>query len=159
MKILNKKVNQYEGNSSKMPAMKYKPSNISELTAFTAAVRPSFKSLFNHFVKREAFDYGIKTLDNILQTDSFKYSFILYQENIMAILQHAGIPSTSSYEVIKAISKKKIKVIMDAKKSFTEGFEKALLKDDRTLTSERAKEVCDSVWEIIENASKYGLAK
>lgn len=139
-----------------MPAMKYKPSNISELTAFTAAVRPSFKSLFNHFVKREAFDYGIKTLDNILQTDSFKYSFILYQENIMSILQHAGIPSTSSYEIIKAISKKKAKVIADAKKAFVKGFEKALLEDDKELTVERANEVCDSVWEIIENASKYG---
>lgn len=150
-------INQMAQDASKLAIMKYIPTNISEVTAFTAAIRPSFKSLLGNFTKRLPFEYGVKTLDTLLQKKDFPYSYILYQEDIMKVLQHAGIPSTNSYDVIKAISKKKLKVINDAKSTFNEGFKKALMSDDDSVTEDKAILATEQAWGIIESASRYGF--
>jgi DNA polymerase III alpha subunit len=91
--------------------MKYKPQNISELTSFIAAIRPSFKSMYPIFEKREKFIYGITTFDEILQTKDIKSSFLIYQEQIMATLTYAGINTSETYGIIKSIAKKKSKQV------------------------------------------------
>jgi DNA polymerase III alpha subunit len=87
--------------------MRYKPKNISELTSFIAAIRPSFQSMYPIFEKKEKFIYGIKAFDELLQTKDIKSSFLLYQEQIMATLSYAGIETSETYGIIKAIAKKK----------------------------------------------------
>jgi DNA polymerase III alpha subunit len=87
--------------------MKYKPKNISELTSFIAAIRPSFQSMYPIFEKRENFIYDIKAFDDLLQTKEIKSSFLIYQEQIMETLAYAGIETAETYSIIKAIAKKK----------------------------------------------------
>lgn len=79
-------INQVEQVGTSSRAAKYKPHNISELCAFVAAIRPGFKSMYKRFENREHFEYGIKSLDNLIQTEEMHDSFMLYQEMAMAVL-------------------------------------------------------------------------
>lgn len=104
-------LNQVEKESTRNKIMRYQPKNITELTAFIAAIRPSFQSMYQIFERRETFIYGIKTFDELLQTKEMKSSFLLYQEQIMATLNFAGIDNSETYGIIKAIAKKKAKLV------------------------------------------------
>jgi DNA polymerase III alpha subunit len=119
-------INQVEGISTAMKAMKYKPQNIEELCAFVAAIRPSAASIYSKFEHRDSFKYGIDLLDESLDIH-LSGSFILYQEQIMNVLGIAGIPQSRTYEIIKAISKKKTETIMAAKEDFMRGFVEKLM--------------------------------
>ena len=59
--------------------MKYQPKNVSELSAFIAAIRPAFKSMYSKLENREDFSYDIPAFDKILQTEELPQSFILYE--------------------------------------------------------------------------------
>ncbi len=63
-------LNQCEKESTTKKCMKYKPSNVSELSAFIAAIRPGFKSMYSKFESREPFDYGIPAFDKIILNNS-----------------------------------------------------------------------------------------
>ena len=86
--------------------MKYKPTEIKELAAFIAAIRPGFKSLIDGFLNRVKYTNGEKAIDDLLQ-DCFHY--MLYQEAVMKIFSWLGIQMKDSYDTIKKISKKKLK--------------------------------------------------
>lgn len=149
-------LNQVEKNSTKRKVMRYKPKNISELSAFIAGIRPAFKSLVDKLVNREHFEYGIPTLDNLLQTEELPESFILYQEQIMKILAFAGIPMGDCYTVIKSISKKRFEKIMHYKEQFLTGMSEKLIEAEG-IEQEQADEVAHTIWGIIEDASAYGF--
>ena len=85
-------INQVEKASTTRKSMKYKPRNVSELSAFIAAIRPAFKSMYSKLENREDFSYGIPAFDKILQTEELPQSFILYQEQTMNTLNYAGFP-------------------------------------------------------------------
>lgn len=150
-------VNQVEKDSTTKKIMRYKPKNISELTAFIAAIRPSFKSMYGIFERREQFNYGIKAFDKLVQTEEMPYSFVLYQEQMMATLQYAGFPVDETYSIIKAISKKKPEIVHPLKQRFIEGFSKQVLKEESHLSVDEAKEKSEKVWRIIEDSSNYGF--
>ena len=97
-------INQIEREATQKKAMKYAPKNISEIAAFVAAIRPSFKSMVSTFLNRETFAYGISSFDEIIQTTQLPQSFILYQEMIMSALVYAGFPVAETYTIIKAVS-------------------------------------------------------
>lgn len=139
-------INQCEKESTRQKIMKYKPQNISELTAFVAAIRPSFQSMYATFEARENFTYGIPEFDKLIQTDEIKDSFILYQEQIMATLNFAGIDNSETYGIIKAIAKKKEDKVLKWKEIFLEGF---------TKKSDEASAL--KVWKIIEDSCAYGF--
>ena len=149
-------LNQVEKPSTKRKVMKYKPKNISELSAFIAGIRPAFKSLLDKLINREHFEYGIPTLDKLLQTEELPESFILYQEQIMKILAFAGIPMGDCYTVIKSISKKRFAKIMHYKEQFLTGMAQKLIEEEN-VSKERAEEVATTIWGIIEDASAYGF--
>lgn len=149
-------LNQVEKNSTKRKVMTYKPKNISELSALIAGIRPAFKSLIDKLVNREHFEYGIPTLDKLLQTEELPESFILYQEQIMKILAFAGVPMGDCYTVIKSISKKRFEKIMHYKEKFINGMAKKLIEEEH-ISEEKAQEVTDRIWGIIEDASAYGF--
>lgn len=155
-KQCTKGLNQVEqpGSSTKVGA--YAPRNISELTAFVAAVRPGFKSMYDIFESREHFDYGIPTFDKLLQTEEMPNSFVLYQEQAMLTLNYAGIPMSECYAVIKAISKKRVDEITKNKPLFIEGFTKKI-QEDEGVAKDKAEKIAQRVWKIIEDNSSYSF--
>lgn len=149
-------INQVEQVGTSSRAAKYKPHNISELCAFVAAIRPGFKSMYKRFENREHFEYGIKSLDGLIQTEEMHDSFMLYQEMAMAVLHYAGIPMSECYGIIKNIAKKRVQKVLAYKQTFTEGFKKELM-DHENETAEEAEGVAHDVWQILEDSSRYSF--
>lgn len=149
-------VNQVEKQATKSRVMKFQPTNIVELCAFVAAIRPAFKSMYKIFEKRERFKYGIKSFDDLIQTPEMPNTFILYQEMSMATLGYAGISMSECYDIIKNIAKKRVDKVLKYKNSFVKGFSKALIENE-SRTPERAKELSMQVWQILEDSSSYGF--
>jgi len=149
-------INQVEKRGTKHRIMQYKPQNISELTAFIAAIRPGFKSMYKTFANREEFNYGIPIFDNLIQTIEMPSSFVLYQEMVMTALNFAGIPMSECYEIIKCISKKRVDKIKSFQKVFLTGFSKKIIDIEKTDKIE-AKKIADKIWQIISDSSKYSF--
>lgn len=147
-------INQVAQRNTAGRVVKYKPQNISELTAFISAIRPGAKSIYSDFESRKPFSYDIKTLDDIIQTEEFPFSFILYQELEMKILNFSGIPMDQTMVIIKSISKKRYEKIMSYKDSFLKGFEEKVLEDGKT-NQKTAEEVSHKVWQILEDSASY----
>ena len=150
-------INQCEQTKSTEKVMRFKPKNISELTQFVAGIRPSFQSMYKIFENREHFDYGIKAFDDLIQDEYCSSSFILYQEHLMKVLGFAGFPMSETYTIIKAISKKKHYVIKDAKEKFIPNFAKAILETKETTDENKALEMSNKVWQVIEDSASYGF--
>ena len=148
-------INQVEQPGTSARVQVYKPTNISELTAFVAAIRPGFKSMYKKFESREDFSYGIPSFDKLIQTKEFPYSYMLYQEQAMAALNHAGIPMKDCYAAIKNIAKKRVDKVLALKETFISGFEKALIKDGTDTKFAATK--AEMVWQIIEDSSRYSF--
>jgi DNA polymerase III alpha subunit len=150
-------INQCEKPSTTNKLMNYKPRNISELSAFIAAIRPAFKTMYKKFESREHFSYGIKAFDNIIQTKEFPQSFILYQEQTMNTLNYAGFPLDECYGIIKAIAKKHPEKVRPLKARFIEGFKSKIMEDDNSLPEDQAIEMSEQVWKIIDDSCGYGF--
>lgn len=149
-------VNQVEKEKSKEKAMRYKPKNLTEMSALVAGIRPAFQSMINTLLDRRHFDYGIPALDNLLQTKEMPSSFILYQEQMMSVLQYAGFTGPQSYAAIKAIAKKHPEKVLPLKNQFLEGFEKRLI-DESHVDKKTAEETSLKVWTIMSDACSYGF--
>lgn len=150
-------VNQCEQAKSTQKVMRYKPKNISELTQFIAGIRPGFQSMYHLFESRQHFEYGIKALDDLIQDEYRTSSFIIYQEDLMKVLEFAGFPMAETYTIIKAISKKKDYVIKEAKPKFISGFAQAIMNTGETDDESKANELAEKVWNIVEDNSAYGF--
>ena len=149
-------INQCEKKSTTKKVQRYLPTNPAELSCFIAAIRPSFQSMYSIFENRQDFEYGIKSFDNVIQTEFIKDSFIFFQEQIMGALNFAGIPLDETMTIIKAISKKKKKLIMSYKERFVEGCSHKLMEEETSLI-EVANELSSRVWQIIEDSASYGF--
>lgn len=149
-------INQCEQDGTRQRVMKYAPRNISELCAFVAAIRPGFKSMYKIFEERKPFSYGIKSLDTLIQTDEMPNSFILYQEQSMAVLHYAGIPMSECYEIIKNIAKKRVEKVLKYKAEFIDGFSGVLMTNEGQ-SAQQAKTLSDKVWQILEDSSRYSF--
>ncbi len=147
-------LNQCEREASTKKCMQYKPKNVEELTAFVAGIRPGFRSMINTFLAREHFEYGIPSLDNLLKTKAIPDSFLEFDEQILVILKAAGIPGPEAYATLKAIKKKKAEKIAAEKEKFKSGFTK-VLQETEGASEEKAHEVVEQIWTIIENAANY----
>lgn len=149
-------VNQVEKASTTRKSMKYKPRNVSELSAFIAAIRPAFKSMYSKLENREDFSYGIPAFDKILQTEELPQSFILYQEQTMNTLNYAGFPIDECYGIIKAIAKKHPEKVKPLKERFITGFKDKIMQDDG-IPEDKAEEDSARVWQIISDSCGYGF--
>lgn len=149
-------VNQVEQSGTSARVAKFAPKNIAELCAFVAAIRPGFKSMYKIFEERKPFSYHIPSFDTLIQTEYMKSSFVLYQEQVMATLNYAGIPMSECYAAIKNISKKRVEKVLALKTTFNEGFSK-VLKSNENLSARDASDTSDVVWKIIEDSSGYSF--
>ena len=138
-------VNQVEQPKAREKIMKYKPKNISELSAFVCAIRPSFQSMINVFLNREDFSYNIPDFDNLLITEELPQSFLLTQEQVMKVLGYVGFEISESYTILKSIAKKKQGVVEPLKNRFVNGF----------IEKGNKKEEAETVWQIIQDSSNY----
>lgn len=125
---------------------KYKAKSPAELTAFVAAIRPSFASLLEGFLNRINYTTGVGELDKLLES-SFQYT--LYQENIMSYLTWLGVEEDKTYEIIKKISKKKLK------KEELEELEKTM-RVNWVAHVGNDKQFMDT-WQVIQDAAAYGF--
>jgi DNA polymerase III alpha subunit len=149
-------LNQVEREATTERVMKYKPQNAVELAAFVAAVRPGFKSMLETFISRKPFQYNIPALDNLLSTEEIPDSFLIYQEQVMKVLQAAGISASESYNCIKAISKKNPDKIASYKSAFMEGFTHYIMDKDG-LSEHESREASEVVWGIVEDNASYSF--
>ncbi|MDD3142196.1 MAG: PHP domain-containing protein, partial [Lachnospiraceae bacterium] len=160
-------INQCEKDSATKKLMFYKPKNISELSAWVAAIRPGFRSMYSTFASRKPFEYGIPAFDKLLKTEQLPYSFMFYQEQTMNTLNYAGFPMEQCYGIIKAIAKKHPEKVLPLKAVFIngkrndkecpiEGFKNRIMKDDN-IPLEKATDDANKVWKIIEDSSKYSF--
>lgn len=149
-------INQVEPNATRSKATKYCPQNISELSAFVAAIRPGFKSNYKQFESREPFSYGISSLDELIQTKEFPQSYLLYQENAMQVLSYAGIKMSESYDVIKNIAKKRTDKVLKYKQQFIRGMKKRIGEQEKT-TPEEASKIANMTWQIVDDSCRYSF--
>lgn len=149
-------VNQCEKESTRQKAMRYKPRNVSELAAFIAGIRPGFKSMYPIFESRQPFSYGIQTLDNLLITEELPVPFMIFQEQVMKVLNFAGFPMDECYGLIKAISKKKIEKVKAIKDQFISQFAQKISKEEG-LAMDEAFTLSEKVWQIIDDNSNYSF--
>ena len=149
-------LNQAEKPKSTEKVMRYKPRNISELSAFVAGIRPAFQSMLDKLLGRERFSYNIPALDKLLQTKELPQSFILYQEQMMKVLQYAGFTAPESYAAIKAIAKKHPEKVLPLKEKFLDEFAARLIMEEN-IAPDKAEETSDKVWTIISDACGYGF--
>lgn len=149
-------LNQCEREKSAEKVMRYKPRNISELSAFVAGIRPGFASMAPKLFNREHFSYGIPALDNMLRTKELPESFILYQEQVMMILQYGGFQPSESYAAIKAIAKKHPEKVLPMKERFLTGFKDRLMRE-AGAKEEDAMQTSATVWKIIEDNTSYSF--
>ncbi len=149
-------INQCEREASRRKIVTYKPNNLTELSAFIAAIRPAFKSNLKQFLHREHFEYGIPALDHLLQTPEMPDSWILYQEQMMKVIAFAGFPLDETYSIVKAISKKHPEKVLPLREKFLKGFSERVMQEDGVPQSE-ADSAAEKVWQIISDACAYGF--
>lgn len=150
-------INQCEKDKTTQKMMKFKAKNIVELTQFIAGIRPSFKSLYSYLENRKRYQYNIKVLDNLLQNEYCNSSFILFQEDLMKILNFAGFPMKDTYTIIKAISKKKKKKIAKVKPQFIKNFTEKIIESGETKDDKEAEQIAEKIWGIVDSFSSYGF--
>lgn len=148
-------LNQVERTGTSARVAKYRPTNISELCAFIAAIRPGFKSMYKTFEERRPFSYGVKAFDDLIQTEEMPYSFVLYQEMEMAAMNYAGIPMDECYTAIKNIAKKRAEKVLAYKGTFTSGFKDAILREGKSEAE--ADELSHKLWQIVEDSASYSF--
>ena len=149
-------INQCEKEGTRARAMKYKPRNISELSAFVAAIRPGGASFYKQFESRAPFSYGVKSFDDLIQTKEFPYSFLLYQEQVMRALNYAGIDMAECYTAIKNIAKKRAEKVLAYKDTFIAGFRESIIREENKSVDE-AQALAESLWQVIEDSAGYSF--
>lgn len=149
-------INQCEKEGTRARAMKYKPRNISELSAFVAAIRPGGASFYKQFESRAPFSYGVKSFDDLIQTKEFPYSFLLYQEQVMRALNYAGIDMAECYTAIKNIAKKRAEKVLAYKDTFIAGFRESIIREENKPVDE-AQALAESLWQVIEDSAGYSF--
>ena len=145
-KGLTTTINQADSDYDKQILKKYKPQNLSELSAYVAAIRPGFASLLSNFVDRIPYTTGVKDLDNILK-DSFHY--LMYQESIMKYLVWLGVEEKGTYDIIKKIAKKKFKEeeLKELKTQLLTGW----------VNNVGKEEGFNETWQVVEDAAHYSF--
>lgn len=148
-----KGVFQLEGNGIRELLKKLKPDNIRDIIALMALYRPGpleggmVDSYVNRKHGREKPTYAHPVMREVLEET---YGVMVYQEQIMRILNRlGGIELSSAYACIKAISKKKYEIIDQRKAEFLKGaVERGL-----------AQQIAEDIFQLIVVFGGYGFNK
>lgn len=152
-KGLTSEVNQVATTNGRKFAMKYKPKSIDEVTALVAVLRPGADSIREDFINRKSHTYGYKSIDDLFSDTN---GYILYQEQVMALLIFAGFKEDETYQIIKDISKKKVDKVYAVKDKFINGLTEKIMSMENisfTEANDKAKEM----WIVVEDNSFYSF--
>lgn len=154
-----KGVFQLESNLGRAWSKRLQPTNIEELSALIALIRPGSlkaitdgKSMTQHYVDRKSgldiVKYLHESLTDVLKTTK---GVLIYQEQSMRIAQElAGFNLQEADVLRKAIGKKKADLMAKVKKDFLEG---TVHKNIVT------KETAEEIFSWIEKSSRYSFNK
>ena len=150
---------QLESNLGRAWSKRLQPTNIEELSALIALIRPGSlkaisdgKSMTQHYVDRKSgldiIKYLHISLTDILETTK---GVLIYQEQSMRIAQDlAGFNLKEADVLRKAIGKKKADLMAKVKKDFLAGCEKV---------GKVEKETAEEIFGWIEKSSRYSFNK
>ena len=148
-----KGVFQFESEGIRELLKRMKPDHIRDIIACTALYRPGplEGGMVDEYIDckhgRRKPTYPHAIMEAIL---SETYGVMVYQEQVMRILnQLGGIELSSAYACIKAISKKKYEIIDERKQDFVKGAKK------QGLTAEKAEDI----FNLIVKFGGYGFNK
>jgi len=145
-----KGVFQFESGGMQDLLMKMKPDRLEDLIAANALYRPGPMALIPDFVERK---HGAPwEVEHPIMKEFLEETFgiMIYQEQVMQICYGlGGIKLRSAYTLIKAIGKKKHKVIEAAKEQFVKGCV------EKGLTAKQG----NYIFELIEKFAGYGFNK
>lgn len=144
---------QMSSNGMRNLLTKLEPDNIEDIIAVVALYRPGplQSGMVDDFIERkhgrQKIKYQHPSLEKVLKTT---YGVIVYQEQIMQIANEiAGLTMAEALTMIKAISKKKLKVIAARKEKFIEG----------ACNNGLDKKAADEIFGLIEFFAGYGFNK
>ena len=123
---------QFESGGMRRLLKKMKPTKLEDLIAANALFRPGPMDLIESFCMRKSGQEQVPKVHEIVdQFTAETYGIMVYQEQVMQIVHALGdIPLRDAYTLIKAIGKKKHKVINANRPKFIDGaVEKGLDKD------------------------------
>ena len=141
---------QFESGGMQNLLMKMMPDRIEDLIAANALYRPGPMILIPDYIDRK---HGAKwNLPHPIMKEVLEetYGIMTYQEQVMRICNRLGdIPLREAYTLIKAISKKKAKIIAKEQERFIAGCVDKGLK----------KQEAEQIFELIERFAGYGFNK
>ncbi len=142
---------QFESGGMRRLLLDMKPDRLEDLIAANALFRPGPMDLIPDYNARKHGQQAVPQVHPIV--DKFTadtYGVMVYQEQVMQIVHElGGIPLRAAYGLIKAISKKKEKVINAERPKFIEGAEKQGLD----------KKGAENLFELILKFAGYGFNK
>jgi DNA polymerase III alpha subunit len=142
---------QFESGGMRRLLLDMKPDRLEDLIAANALFRPGPMDLIPDYNRRKHGQDAVPKVHPIV--DRFTaptYGVMVYQEQVMQIVHElGGIPLRGAYTLIKAISKKKEKVINANRPTFVEGAAKKGL----------ARKDAEELFELILKFAGYGFNK
>ncbi len=142
---------QFESNGMRRLLKNMQPTRFEDLIAANALFRPGPMELMGEFCDRKNGRAKVPVVHDIV--DSFTeetYGIMVYQEQVMQIVHALGdIPLRDAYTLIKAIGKKKQKVIDANRSMFIEGSVKKGLDES----------FANDLFELIRKFAGYGFNK
>ena len=142
---------QFESGGMRNLLMAMKPDRLEDLIAANALYRPGPMELIPNYNNRKHGREDVPKVNEIVDNLTKEtYGIMVYQEQVMQVVnQLGGIPLRQAYTLIKAISKKKEKVINANRAQFIEGAETHGVK----------KTQADELFDLILKFAGYGFNK
>ncbi|MCA9304556.1 MAG: DNA polymerase III subunit alpha [Phycisphaerales bacterium] len=142
---------QFESGGMRKLLGAMKPDRLEDLIAANALFRPGPMDLIPDYNRRKHGEERVPEVHPIVDKFTAEtYGVMVYQEQVMQIVHElGGIPLRSAYSLIKAISKKKEKIIEGERPKFLDGAEKQGLPRDKA----------NELFELILKFAGYGFNK
>lgn len=142
---------QFESGGMRNLLMAMKPDRFEDLIAANALYRPGPMDLIPDYNARKHGKQPVPRAHRIVERFTAEtYGIMVYQEQVMQIVHElGGISLRAAYSLIKAISKKKKKIIDDNRATFIEGAARQGL----------SKGAADELFELILKFAGYGFNK
>ncbi len=142
---------QFESDGMRRLLCAMEPDRLEDLSAANALYRPGPMALIDDYNARKHGRQEVPKSHPIVEKYTAEtYGIMVYQEQVMQIVHElGGIPLRAAYSLIKAISKKNLKVIAAQRAEFMAGArEKGLAKSEAT-----------KLFELIQKFAGYGFNK
>lgn len=142
---------QFESGGMRNLLMAMKPDRLEDLIAANALYRPGPMELIPNYNNRKHERESVPKVNEIVdRLTNETYGIMVYQEQVMQVVNELGdIPLRSAYTLIKAISKKKEKVINANRAQFIKGA------GEKGVSEKQANELFD----LILKFAGYGFNK